>query len=56
MVEGSELDPNKLEFYGAQVEKMQNQAKLEMENTKGLYEAFHKEAEERYASPYLTSK
>lgn len=56
MVEGSELDPNKLEFYGAQVEKYQNQAKLEMENTKSLYEEFHKDAEERYASPYLTSK
>lgn len=56
MVEGSELDPNKLEFYGAQVEKMQNQAKLEMENTKSLYEEFHKDAEERYASRYLTSK
>ena len=57
MVEGqSELDPNKLEFYGAQVEKMQNQAKLEMDNTKSLYESFHKMAEDAYGNPNLSDE
>ena len=56
MVEGSELDPNKLEFYGAQVEKMQNQARLEMENTRSLYENFHKMAEDAYGNPNLSDE
>lgn len=35
---------------------MQNQAKLEMENTKSLYENFHKMAEESYGNPNLSDE